>query len=264
MHRSKAVSLGKLSSWLSLSILLSHPSTAVAGCRACDVYFHCVQTSPGALFCMEGPGACFMSVPCYGGGFRLPDSPAPEQLAPDDGATGGAAAAAADEDLTTWTLYDAVLPFGGARPFAHSGAVAPGAGALALGEDARPAGVGFTGPIADAAFAYGRTYAVSLVDAAGDGFALSRAVEGAGVRLEVRAVAGERPGAVLASELLGERDRLRVTVHVAGRDRVLVLQTGTVSAGSAAAEIARLRQSLVAVGRAVPQRAEPLLRVLAR
>jgi hypothetical protein len=205
-----------------------------------------------------------MSVPCYGGGYRLPDEPAPELLAPDGGSAGAAALSADAEDLTTWTLYDAVLPFGSALPFTRAGGVAPGASALALGEDARPLGVGFTGPIVDAAFAYGRAYTVSLVDAAGDGFALRRAVEGERVRLEVRAVTGERPGAVVASELLGPRDRLSVPVRVAGRDRLLVLQASAVPGDSAQAEIARLRRGLVAVARAVPQRAEPLLRVLAR
>lgn len=258
MHRSKVVSFGKLSSLLSLSVLLSQPAPAQAGCRSCDVWFHCVQTSPGALFCMEGPGACVMSVPCYGGGYRLPDEPAPELLAPDGG---GAALAGAVEDLTTWTLYDEVVP---SRPFMRGLGLAPGAGDLALGEDARPLGMSFTGPIVDAAFAYGRAYAVSLVDAAGDGFALRRAVEGERVRLEVRAVAGEVPGAVLANELLGEHDRLGVSVRVAGRERLLVLQAGTLSADVAPAEVARLRRGLVAVGRVVPQRTEPLLRVLAR
>lgn len=239
MHLSKAVSRTLLSSMLMWSLSLSVASPATAGCRSCDPFFRCVPTAPGALLCMEGPGACAMSIPCYGGGNRLPDGPG--------------------EDITTWTLFDAGPLDGTARP-----ALRAGAGAVALGEDVRVSGAAGTGALADATLAYGRDYSVALVDASGEGFALRRSVEGTGVRIEVRGVLNEIPGAVLADELLGERDQLRVPVRVEGRDRILVLQATTLRGGLVPLEIARLRRGLAAAGRANPGRREPLLRAIAR
>jgi len=103
-----------------------------------------------------------------------------------------------------------------------------------------------------------------LADAAGDGFALKRAVEGSRVRIEVREVRGDVPGALLASEALGEHEQLRVPVRVEGRDRVLVLQAASVNGGSTVMELARLRRGLLAAGRGLPRRQEPLLRARAQ
>jgi hypothetical protein len=49
-------------------------------------------------------------------------------------------------------------------------------------------------------------------------------------------------------------------VRVAGRDRQLVLQAGSLAGPGLEAEIARLRRSLADVGRRLPARAEPLLK----
>jgi hypothetical protein len=140
------------------------------------------------------------------------------------------------------------------------------AGILALGDDARASltAPAVRGAIADATLAHGREYAIVLADAAGDGFALKRAVEGSRVRIEVREVRGDVPGALLASEALGEHEQLRVPVRVEGRDRVLVLQAASVNGGSTVMELARLRRGLLAAGRGLPRRQEPLLRARAQ
>ena len=227
---------------LSLVFTLAAAGRASAQCRICDPFLHCVASSPGAMVCLEGPGSCALLLPCLPGRGRLPDGPG-------------------EEDLTTWTLFDAGSAAGTARA-----ALRPAMGALALGDDARTslAAPAEGGTLADATLAHGRDYAIVLADAAGDGFALRRAVEGARVRIEVREVRGNVTGELLASEALGERDQLRVPVRVEGRDRVLVLQAGVVRSGSVVAELARIRRGLLAAGRALPQRQEPLLRASAQ
>jgi hypothetical protein len=230
---------------LSLALMLAGAGRASAQCRSCDPFFHCIASHPGALLCVEGPYTCAMFMGCFaddGGSGRLPDGPG-------------------DEFLTTWTLFDA-------EPASTPGQAALRAvpGALALGDEAR-ASLGVSalrGAIADAALAHGRDWAVLLVDVAGDGFALKRAVEGARVRIEVRAVRGNVAGPLLAGEALGERDQLSVPVRVEGHDRVLVVQAANLSGTGAAPELARIRRALLAVGRTRPARPEPLLHMRAQ
>ncbi len=223
-----------------LALMLAGAGRASAQCKVCDPFFHCILSHPGALLCVEGPYTCAMFMGCFvddGGNGRVPDGPG-------------------DEFLTTWTLFDSES----APAIGHS-ALRAVPGALALGEEAR-ASLGASalrGAITDAALAHGRDWAVLLVDAAGDGFALKRAVEGARVRIEVRGVRGNVAGPLLAGEALGERDQLSVPVRVEGRDRVLVVQAANVSGAGAAPELARIRRALLAVGRSLPARPEPLL-----
>ena len=190
-----------------------------------------------------------MFLQCFGGGKRLPDGSAPEFL-------------------TTWTLFDA--PVGATQDPPAAGARAASlraeAGDIALGEEARAftSGEGPVGTLADAALAFGDEFALSFVDDAGDGFAIQRSAEGGRVRLEVREVTGELPGRVLASEVLGPRDQLRVPVRVEARDRVLLLQAANVHGGNVPFEVARLRRGLAAAARTLPVRSQPLLRAHAR
>ncbi|MEQ1833547.1 MAG: hypothetical protein ABL977_10870 [Candidatus Eisenbacteria bacterium] len=226
-----------------LLLLLSfpHAAPAAAGCRACDVHMRCVPAPTGAILCIEGPQTCAMSLSCFGlgGGGRIPDGPA--------------------EDLTTWSLFDASASVAPRRA-----ALRAGVAGLVLGDDARTPGLRGAGPLADAALAFGREFAVTLADGMGEGFALKRSVEGTQVRIEVRAVRGETPGEVLASELLDERDELSVPVRVDGRDRVLVLHASSEPMATSAREVARLRRGLASAGRTLPLRSAPLLRLIAR
>jgi hypothetical protein len=227
---------------LTLVFTLAAAGSASAQCRMCDPFLHCININMGgAMVCLEGPGSCALLVPCAAGRGRLPDM-------------------VGDADLTTWTLFDA-----GAAPLPARTMLRALAGSLSLGDDARLSlsGPFVRGAIADATLAHGRDYAIVLADAAGDGFALKRAAEGSQVRLEVREVRGDAPGALLASETLGEHDQLRVPVRVEGRDRVLVLQAASVDGGRTSTELARLRRALQAAGRTLPRRTEPLLRARA-
>jgi len=228
---------------LTLVLTLAVAGEVSAQCQSCDPFLHCIVTSSGgAMVCLEGPGSCALLIPCLPGRGRLPEM------------TG-------DADLTTWTLFDA-----GALPNPRRTTLRTMAGNLALGEDARLSlsAPFLAGGIADAEIVHGREYAIVLADAAGDGFALKRAVEGSRVRIEVRDVRGNVAGALLASEALGEHEQLRVPVRVEGRDRVLVLQAASVNGGSAMLELARLRRALLAASRSLPRRQEPLLHARAQ
>jgi hypothetical protein len=220
-------------------------SGVASACRVCDPFLRCINQTPGALTCLEGPGSCAMFLQCVGGGYKVPD--------------GGA------EFLTTWSLFEA--PAGGARP-SPAAALRSEAGDITLGEEARANAVSgeepALGTLADATLAFGEAFALSIVDESGDGFAIQRAEEGGRVRLEVREVTADMPGRLLASESLGPRDRLSVPVRVQGRDRVLVLQAANVKGGGGPFEVARLRRALASAGRTLPPRREPLLRVHAR
>ena len=213
-------------------------SGVASACKVCDPFLRCITQTPGALTCLEGPGSCAMFLQCVGGGSKVPD--------------GGA------EFLTTWSLFDAPVAAAPAPP----ASLRREAGDMTLGEEVR-AGLG-VGGLADATLAFGEEFALSLVDDAGDGFAIQRSEEGGRVRLEVREVTGDMPGRVLASESLGPRDRLNVPVRVQGRDRVLVLQAANVNGGGGTMEIARLRRALAAAARALPPRQQPLLHAHAR
>src|SRR5262245_33266864 len=215
--------------------------TGVASaCKGCDPFLHCVSTSLGAQACIEGPGSCALFFHCVGGGYRIPD--------------GGA------EFLTTWSLFEAPVLPGPPRSLRRE------AGDIALGDEARAVAGGDApaGALADAALAFGDAFALSLVDAAGDGFALQRSEEGGRVRLEVREVTHDVVGRLIANDVLGPRDQMRVAVRVEGRDRVLMLQAGDVKGGAGALEVARLRRSLAAVSQVLPRRSEPLLRAHGR
>jgi hypothetical protein len=216
-------------------------SSAAAQCKICDQFLHCVTSPSGAFSCMEAPGACGLFLPCIGPRGRVPD--------------GG-------EFLTTWTLFDAPES---STPPGRSAALRRDAGDIALGEEARAfAGAGETaGALADVALVFGESFALSFVDAAGEGFALQRSEEGGRVRLEVREVTHDMPGRSIASDVLGPRDQMRVMVRVERRDRVLLLQAADVHGGAAAAEVSRLRRSIAAAGRVLPVRSEPRLRAKA-
>jgi hypothetical protein len=218
-------------------------SGVASACKMCDPFLHCITQSPGALTCVEGPATCGLFLQCLGGGYKVP--------------------AGGEEFLTTWSLFDTTVGAAGASSLQSE------AGDIALGDDSR-AHLGASGqhpawgPLADAALAFGEAFAISLVDEAGDGFAIQRTEEGGRVRLEVREVTGDLPGRVLASESLGPRDQLSVPVRVRGRDRVLVLQAANLNGGGGPFEVARLRSALAAAGRTLPQHGEPLLHVHAR
>src|SRR5262245_11753366 len=210
---------------------LGSASSAIA-CRVCDQYLHCITLTPGARICMESALSCSMLVPCFsGGGNKLPDG-------------GG-------ESLTTWSLFDPV----GAPPVAS---VSRESGPMSLGDEAL--GSAQSGTLADAALVFGDDFAISLVDDAGDGFSLRRAEEGPRVRIEVREVVHDVPGRLLASDVLGSRDQLRVPVRAEGRDRVLLLNAARVPGNNGLAEVARLRHALQVAGRKLPPREKPLLR----
>ena len=217
-------------------------SGLATACRMCDPFLHCINTSPGALTCVEGPGTCGLFFQCMGGGRKFPEG-------------GG-------ESLTSWSLFDA--PVGGSS-LPPRGSLKSEAGDIAIGEDAR-ASAGADAPagaLADAALAFGDAFALSFVDAAGDGFAIQRSEEGNRVRLEVRVVTNDVPGRVLASDVLGPRDQLRVPVRVEGRDRVLLVQAVDAHGGGPF-EVSRLRGSLAMAGRTLPPGHERLLRAHAR
>ena len=69
----------------------------------------------------------------------------------------------------------------------------------------------------------------------GDGFTLERASDGRGARLTVRELAAGRPGRLLASERVGERDALVARVTLNGRPCVLVVQAPTLPGAEAGA-----------------------------
>src|SRR5262245_37898279 len=102
---------------------LSGVASRANACRVCDQTLHCVTLNPGAVSCIESPGACAMFLQCFGGGKRLPD--------------GGA------EFLTTWSLFDP--PAGTGFP-SRAPSLRAEAGDIALGEEAR-AITGGAGPV---------------------------------------------------------------------------------------------------------------------
>jgi hypothetical protein len=225
--------------WKAVSIMAvsaaCHVSTpgvpAAAGCLACDPGLNCVTVDQGARFCVQSPMTCSLAIPCIAGPRREPDAGA---------------------ELVTWSLFDVE---GSAVP-----GIEPDAGAIAVGELLRVAHAG-SGSLVDAALAFGTDLAVILADAAGEGFAVRRTSAGAHARVEVLEIAGDQPGRVLADAVLGERDRLRVMVRAAGRERLLVLQAASVPAPALAGVVARLRASLREAAGKLPRRDEPLLRV---
>ena len=219
------------------------PSGPAAACKVCDPFLHCISSALGALTCIEGPSACALFMQCVGGGRKAPEGN--------------------PEALTAWSLFDA--PVGTTSP-APRASLRSEAGDIALGDEAR-ASAGTDAPagaLADAALAFGEAFALSFVDDAGNGFALERSEQGARVRLEVREVTHDVPGRMLASEVLGPRDQLRVPLRMDGRDRVLLLQAATVPGGGASFAVARLRGALARAARTLPARSEPLLHAHAR
>ena len=231
-----------------LGVLMVAYSLAVAGeavaqCLQCDPFMRCQGSAVGARFCVQTSISCSMLVPCSNGPSR------------DGDGTSGFGPLNATEDLTTFTLFDAIP--GAVRPRSVRQA---GAAALALGDEMRASAGGAAATIAEAGVAHGRDFAAVFADDAGEGFTLRRAVEPGGIRLEVREVRGDMPGAVLASEVLAEGDRLVVPVHTDGHDRVLVLQARTLPGVVARFDLLRLRRSLTAIGRLNAGRVTPLLK----
>ena len=220
------------------------PSSRAAACQVCNAALLCEDAPAGARWCLMGPLTCTMLTPCTAGGGR--------ELPSEDG-------------LTAFTLFDA--PPGGPRNAPRAApALRSEAGPIALGEEARAsAGADApTGLLADTELIFGEDFAISFVDAAGDGFALSRSREGGRVRIGVREVAHDVPGRLLANELLGPRDQLRVPVTVSGRARVLLLHATHRFGAGAALELPRLHRSLEQAGRVLPATGEPLLRAHAQ
>jgi len=227
--------------FIAVASTLGVPGHASA-CAVCTPELVCIGAPSGARWCVMSTMSCTMLLQCTVGGRKVPD--------------GG------DEGLTALTLFDAPLGAAlNAEPM-PARALLSEAGPIALGEEAR-ASAGFgapTGSLADAELVFGEDVAISFVDATGDGFALHRSREGGRVRVEVREVAHDVPGRVLANEALGPRDQLRVPVTVQGRRRVLLLHATRPFGAGAALELPRLRRSLEQAARVVPFGGEPLLR----
>ena len=224
--------------FLALASTLGSAGRAGA-CYLCDAFLHCGTSAAGGRYCIEKPGVCALLVQCLFSGSRVPEI-------------------TADEDLTAWSLFDATGP--------STPSVRNEAGPIAIGNEARGlAGApGRAGALADAGLVYGDGYAISFVDAMGDGFALKRSVEGGRVRVEVREVMHDMPGRVLAAESLGPRDQLSIPVRVEGRDRVLLLHAAKAHGANGGPYVARLRRALHDAGLELPPRAEPLLQAHAQ
>jgi hypothetical protein len=210
---------------------------SAVGCFTCDATLNCAGADQGAKFCLQGPMTCTLALPCFSGPRRAPDG----------------------EALTAWSLFEVEALAGApATP-----GVEPDAGPLSVGETMRSARAHGRAPLADATLAFGSDLAVVLSDATGEGFALRRTDQPGGVRLEVLEVQGDQPGRTLADAILRPRDRLRVRIHTAGRDHLLVLQADTVPPGLARSTIARLQSSLREAANTLPERREPLLKARA-
>jgi hypothetical protein len=217
------------------------PGVAAAQCMQCNPFLQCVSGTSGARLCFESAGMCTLLLPCLGGGARESDPGVTSE----------------GDQLTTLSLFDAVpsvAPLSSARRVANT--------PLALGDEIR--GELPLGTVADVAVAHGRAFDAVFTDEAGEGYAVTRAVEAGGVRLEVRAVHANVVGAVLAAETLGERERLTVPVRVDGRDRVLVLQARDGHGRGDEGELRRLRRTIDGVRRRSAPRETPWLKVRAR
>lgn len=214
-----------------------------AACMQCNPFLQCTQGPSGARLCFESAGMCTLLLPCSGTGART-DEPG---------------AAAAGEALTTLSLFEA--PTAGLGVNARV-ARRPAASALALGDEIRtelPLGA-----LAEVGVAHGRDFDAVFADDAGEGYAVTRSVTPAGVRLEVYEVRSDVVGPRLAAETLGERERLVVPVRVEGRDRVLVLQTRDARGLDDESELRRLRRTIDGVRRRTAPRETPRLRVRPR
>jgi len=210
MRRPKAA---RLALALTVALLAHEAPVASAACRVCDPFLHCLEQSPGAKVCVEGPGTCSMLWPCFVGGSRLPDG---------------------EGSLTAWTLFEADAPVA---------ASVQSAGPLALGEEARPIGA-TTGAVTDARLAWGEAFAVAVVDTWGEGFGVRREPVGDGARVQVCEWRSGAGGAVVAEAVLRGHERLVAPVRVDGRAAVLVVQVAPPGAGRDGASLARWRRAL--------------------
>jgi len=210
MRRPKAARLALV---LTVGLLAHEAPAASAACRVCDPFLHCLEQSPGAKVCVEGPGTCSMLWPCFVGGSRLPDG---------------------EGSLTAWTLFEADAPV--------AASVEP-AGPLALGEEARPAGP-VAGAVTDARLAWGEAFAIAVVDTWGEGFGVRREPVGGGARVQVCAWRAGAAGPVVAEAVLRGSERLVAPVRVDGRAALLVVQVEASGAVRDGAALARWRRVL--------------------
>lgn len=188
---------------------------ARAVCQGCGADLLCTPVPVGAGFCVGNGKACFMAGRCVGGGGGYYDSFAMVQVSVLEDAPG--------------------LPrIGRARVVRGAGPVSTGRRAPAV---ARRAAGGAAGEAALvwSGVGLGEGVTAAFRSRTGDGFTLRRDAAGRGARVQVRALAGGRPGEPLADETLGEHDALVVRVTLEGRPRVLVLQAATLRGAEAQA-----------------------------
>jgi len=222
-----------LSATASLILSLVLAADSRAACWMCSPSLQCFEQSIGARVCVMSTVSCALLLLCPSPGIRIPDQ--------------------GESGLTAWSLFDAQQP--------QPTTIDADAGPLALGDEARgPRGNG-RGPLAETMLAHGTDFEVKLVDESGRGFALKRREAGGAVQLEILDVLADQPGRILAEGVLRERDRLVTTVHVEGRDRVLVVQAAKLPSRVLPAELARLHNALRTAARSLPQREKPLLKI---
>jgi hypothetical protein len=141
--------------------------------------------------------------------------------------------------------------------------VAPLAGEFAVGRGAaRIAGRALGGDVSEQAVLYSATGffeagAAAFRSQQGDGFTLRREQDGNGTHLTVSALAGGRPGRVLASEHVDDGEALVVRVPFEGRPRLLVLTAALVPAAEADARQAAAQRELRASAAGRPQPLRP-------
>lgn len=227
------------------SAVASAPSVSSA-CQRCNEYFMCTQSPLGAQYCIQTTLVCAMLQPCLGGGNREMEL---------------------GTDLTAFSLFES----GGAA----GAALRTDAGELTLGERMRTAHTGDPlGALLEAGVVHGDGFSIAFTTRQGDGFVLRRNLAGGLVSLEVREPGAGGSGRILATGLLGVRDRLVVPVRVAGRERLLVLQAARLLPAAARfgersaparepVELVRLREALRASAQALPAGREPLFEVRA-
>lgn len=200
---------------------------AAPACTSCTPDNTCLQGPRGALMCLGDGFVCSQAGRCVLGGIgSISDYGVVGVTLVEDGGTGPAV-----------------------RPVAVRGAAAVGREAARLAADAA-GGAGGVPEVLWSRSGYFGEGTVIFRAREGDGFALTRAADGRGARLTVRALAGGRPGRVLACERTGEDEALVVRVAFGGRARRLVIATATLPEPEAAARHAEAVRALAAEGNA--------------